>query len=526
MMRRCLLVLLAFSTLTAYADVGAGKRWWSYVQYLASDKLEGRGVGTEGERLAAHFVADHFKQLGLTPAGTQGYLQPVKFYSCTVEEKESSLALVREGKSESLRLGEDAILRAAVPPAPSLRAPLAFVGFGLSVPELKYDDLAGQDLHGKVVVFIAGGPSSIPGALRAHAQSAGERWHWLHRAGAIGLISIYNPHHMDIPWTRAMVLRFLPTLRLADPAMDEMPGDQLGIGFNPAAAEKLFVGSGHTFAELVEAAERGEQLPRFPLAVSLEEHAKYVQKEVTSDNIVGIRPGSDPALKSEYVIVSAHVDHLGIGEPINGDRIYNGAMDNASGVATVLDVADALQESGAKTRRSLLFLVVTGEEAGLLGSRYYAEYPTVPIPKIVGDVNVDMFLPILPLKKLNTYGLEESSLGPLLKKVAAEDGVETLPDPAPERNVFIRSDQYSFIKKGIPSIFFSVGYSKGTPEEATFKQWLTNRYHSPSDDILQPVDLAAAAEYDKIVMRLTEAIANDDHHPQWNPHSFFRRYAK
>lgn len=524
--RRVLIVFVALSALYAYADKGTGKRWWSYVQYLASDKLEGRGTGTEGHRLAVQFVVDHFKQDGLVPAGTQGYFQPVKFYSCTVDEKGSNLALVRNGRSEPLRLGEDAIIRAAVPPAASLRTPLAFVGFGLSIPELKYDDLAGQDLHGKVVVYITGGPSSIPGPLRSHAQSAGERWHWLHRAGAIGIISIYNPHQMDIPWPRAMVLRFLPTLRLADPAMDQMTGDQLGIGFNPAEAEKLFVGSGHTFAELIETAQRGEQLPRFPLAVALEEHAKYMQKEVISDNVVGIRPGSDPALKDEYVIVSAHVDHLGVGEPIGGDRIYNGAMDNAAGVATVLDVADALHESGVKTRRSLLFLVVTGEEAGLLGSRYYSAYPTVPLPKIIADVNIDMFLPIFPLKELNARGLEESSLGPLLKKVAAEEGVETLPDPAPERNAFIRSDQYSFIKVGIPSIFFSLGYTKGTPEEAAVKQWITNRYHSPSDDIEQPVDLAAAAQYDEIVRRLAQAIANDNQRPKWNADSFFRRYAK
>jgi hypothetical protein len=526
MLRRYLLVLVAFSTLSTFAGDGSGKRWWSYVEYLASDKLEGRQTGSEGHRLAAQFVAVHFKQDDLTPAGTQGYFQPVKFYSCAIVEKESSLALVRGGNTEPLRLGEDAIIRAAVPPAPSLHAALTFVGFGLSVPELKYDDFAGQDVRGKIAVYITGGPSSIPNALRAHAQSAGERWRALHRAGAIGVISIYNPHHMDIPWSRAMVLRFLPTLRLADPALDELPGDQLGIGFNPAEAEKLFRGSGHTFAELIEIAQRGDQLPRFPLAVSIEERAKFTQQEVTSQNIMGILPGSDPALRKEYVVISAHVDHLGVGEPINGDRIYNGAMDNAAGVATVLDVADALHASGAKTRRSLLFLVVTGEEAGLLGSRYFTVHPTVPLPQVIGDLNIDMFLPIFPLRRLTVRGLEESDLGSLLKNVAAAEGVEVQPDPAPERNSFIRSDQYSFIKKGIPSIFFSFGYAKGSPEEAAFQQWITNRYHAPSDDIQQPVDLPAAAQYNKIVLRLAEAMADGDKRPQWNPDSFFRRYAK
>jgi Zn-dependent M28 family amino/carboxypeptidase len=323
-----------------------------------------------------------------------------------------------------------------------------------------------------------------------------------------------------------MVLRFQPAMRLADPAMDELPGDQIAIGFNPAEAEKLFAGSGHTFKELVETAEHGDQLPRFPLAVSLEGRGKYTQQEVTSQNIVGILPGADPALKNEYVVISAHVDHLGVGEPINGDRIYNGAMDNASGVATLLDVADALQESHAKPRRSLLFLVLTGEEAGLLGSRYYTVHPTVPLAQIIGDLNIDMFLPIFPLKRLTVRGLEESDLGSLLKNVAATEGVEVQPDPAPERNAFIRSDQYSFIKKGIPSIFFSVGYTKGSPEEAAVKQWITNRYHAPSDDTHQPVDLAAAAKYNTIVLRLAEAMADGAKRPQWNPNSFFRRYAR
>ncbi len=526
MMRKCLLMLVVLSALTTFADVGVGKRWWSYVEYLASDKLEGRRTGSEAHRIAAEYVAAHFKQEGLTPAGTQGYIQPVKFYSRTIEEKGSSLALIRGGKREPLRLGDDAIIRASVAPAPSINAPLAFVGYGLSVPELKYDDLAGQDLHGKVAVYVTGGPTSLPIVLRAHAQSIEERWRALHRAGVIGIISVYNPHHMDIPWSRAMVLRSQPAMQLADREMDETPGDQLGIGFNPAEAEKLFAGSGHTFEEMVEIADRGTQLPRFPLAVSLEAHAKYAQQEVTSQNIVGILPGSDPALKNEYVVLSAHVDHLGVGEPINGDRIYNGAMDNASGVATLLEVADVLHESGVKPRRSLLFLVPTGEEAGLLGSRYYAAHPTVPITQIIGDLNIDMFLPIFPLKRLTVYGLEESDLGALLKNVAAAEGVEVQPDPAPERNVLIRSDQYSFIKKGIPSIFFSFGYVKGSPEEATAKQWLTNRYHAPSDDTHQPVDLAAAAKYNKIVLRLAEAMADGANRPQWNPNSFFRRYAK
>ena len=526
MPKRCLLMVLVFSTYVVAADVSGGKQWWSYVEYLASDKLEGRLTGSEGHRQAVEYVAAHFRQDGLQPAGTEGYIQPVKFLSRTITEKESSVGLVGGGQHKPLRLGEDVIISAIVAPAPSIHVPLVFVGYGLSVPELKYDDLAGQDLHGKITVYIAGGPSAIPAALRAHAGSLEERWRALHKAGALGSISIHNPHHMDIPWARLKLLLLQPAMRLADPDMDETPGEELALNFNPAEAEKLFQGSGHTFAEIVSAAERGVQVPRFPLAASLEVHAQYRQQEVTSQNVAGVLPGSDPKLKNEYVILSAHVDHLGVGEPINGDRIYNGAMDNAAGVATLIEVADALHASHATPRRSLLFLVVTGEEKGLLGSKYYAAHPTVPLRQIVGDLNVDMYLPIFPLKRLIVYGLEESDLGPLLKSVASSEGVEVQPDPAPERNVFIRSDQYSFIKKGIPSIFFSFGYTKGSPEETIVKQWLTHRYHAPSDDVNQPVDLEAAAKYNEIVLRLAEAMADNANRPHWNANSFFRRYAK
>jgi len=526
MFRRSILLLVVFLALVASATEEAGKRWWSYVEYLASDKLEGRLTGSEGHRLAAQFVAEHFKQAGLEPAGTQGYIQPVKFYSRTIAEKESILTLVRGGKRALLTVGEDVVINARIASAATVHAPLVFVGFGLSIPEKNYDDLAGQDLHGKIAVYMNGGPSVIPGPLRAHVQSTEERWKALRRAGAIGAIAIYNPHHMDIPWERAKLLRLQPAMQLADPTLDEAPGEQLALTFNPAHANKLFLGTPHTFEALVAIADRGEQLPRFPLASSLEAHVKSEQREVTSQNIVGIFPGTDPALKDEYVALTAHVDHLGVGEPINGDKIYHGAMDNAAGVATMLDLADTLHSTGGKTGRSLLFIIVTGEEKGLLGSRYFVAHPTVLLSKIVGDLNVDMFLPIYPLKYLTVHGLEESDLGPLLTSVAAAEGVVTQTDPAPERNVFIRSDQYSFIKKGIPSIFFGFGYAKGSPEEAAVQRWLTERYHSPADNLKQPVDLAAAAKFNKILLLLAEAVADHPQRPQWNPDSFFRRYAK
>ncbi len=244
-----------------------------------------------------------------------------------------------------------------------------------------------------------------------------------------------------------------------------------------------------------------------------------------SDNIIAKLPGTDPKLKDQYVVLSAHIDHLGVGEPINGDRIYNGAMDNGSGSALVLDIANSLHRSHATLKRSVLFVWVTAEEKGLLGSRYFATHPTVPKTSMVADINTDMFLPIFPLKVLTVYGLAESSLGDMAREVAEQQGIQVQPDPEPLRNAFIRSDQYSFIRQGIPAVAMKVGFVPGSPEAVTEKKWLTERYHAPSDDLDQPVDLAAAGKFEGIVQALAIKVANDPQRPQWNSDSFFRRFA-
>ena len=259
-------------------------------------------------------------------------------------------------------------------------------------------------------------------------------------------------------------------------------------------------------------------LPHFPLAVSLAAKTKVDVTRIESANIVAKLPGSDPTLKDEYVVLSAHLDHIGIGEPINGDRIYNGAMDNGSGSALLLDMAASFKKNPEKLRRSILLVLVTGEEKGLLGSKYFAAHPTVPPKSIVADVNVDMFLPIVPLKLLTVLGLDDSDLG---DRVRANRGIarrqKFSPTPSRLRNLFVRSDQYNFIRHGIPSVVMSVAPEPGSPEQKLFKDWLTQRYHAPSDDVNQPVDLAAAAKYEEIVRALLINIANGDHRPEWKP---------
>ena len=330
---------------------------------------------------------------------------------------------------------------------------------------------------------------------------------------------------MDIPWERSALARFMPSMSLADPGLDESRGLKLAVTINPAHAEKLLAGSAHTFPEIVEAANAGKPLPHFRLPVKLRARTALKRSDVVSENVVGLRRGSDPKLKNEYVVFTAHLDHLGIGKPINGDAIYNGAMDNASGIAAMLDVAALLKETGATLRRSVLFVAVTGEEKGLLGSKFFANTPTVDSGAIVADINTDMFLPLFPLKQLTIYGLDESDLGDDAESVARSLGVLPQRDQEPKRNIFIRSDQYSFIRRRHSGPALKVGFDKGSPEEQVQKAWLRERYHAPSDDVAQPVDKRAAGAFDLLVAKLLERVANREERPRWKDASFFKRFA-
>ena len=503
-----------------------GKRWWSYIEVLANDDMKGRDTGSPEHLKAAQYVADQFQKDGLTAAGTQGFLQPVKFHAWKIVESRCGIDLIRAGKPEALTLGEDAFISRGAEPAASVEAPLVFAGYGLTVPEMNYDDFAGLDVRGKVIVMIGGGPSNIPGPLKAHYQNSLERDRFLERAGVVGTVTIQNPRTADVPWSRTSLARFQEAMKLADPSLAAPNTLKIAITVNPDRAGKWLDGSGHNLDELLKLADAGQPLPRFPLVPTLRAKAQIQKRELESQNVVALRPGSDPTLKNEYVVLSAHIDHVGVGEPINGDSIYNGAMDDASGVATLLDIAQTLHDQKIQTKRPLLFVIVTGEEKGLLGSRYFAAHPTVDSKSMVADLNTDMFLPLYPLHVVTVYGLNESDLGDTTRKVAQSLDIEVQDDPAPQRNVFIRSDQYNFIRAGIPSLMMDVGYKKGSQEEAIAKDWLKNRYHAPSDDLAQPVDLQAAGQYNRLILTLAQTVANAPARPQWKADSFFRRFAK
>jgi Zn-dependent M28 family amino/carboxypeptidase len=328
---------------------------------------------------------------------------------------------------------------------------------------------------------------------------------------------------MDVPWARSSPNRLAPAMALADASLGDSAGLQLAITFNPAHAELLFAGSGHTFADLLTLAETRQPLPHLALPVSVRARVAVEKQPVESQNVVGLLRGSDPALADEYVVLSAHLDHVGVGAPVNGDAIYNGAMDNASGIATLIEAASAIV--AAKPRRSVLFVAVTAEEKGLLGSRYFARNPTVPRSAIVADINMDMFLPLYPLRQLMVLGLDESDLGDDVRAVAAAVGLGVQADPQPLRNRFIRSDQYSFIREGVPALAMKVGVEPGSPEAAIEAAWTKHRYHAPSDDLQQPIDRAAAVGFTEVIGRLAVQVANRQTRPAWKPESFFRRFS-
>jgi len=500
-----------------------GTAWWAHIQYLADDKLEGRGTGTEGFAKAAAYVTDQFQNAGLQRAGENGgYSQSVAFNVLQLDEANSSLEISHDGKSVPFAFGDDGFL-SPTSNAAGVDAPAVFIGYGLKVPEQYYNDFAGVDLKGKIAVYVTGGPASISASLKAHYQSSEERRKNLAAAGAVGFITIPNPKAEEVPWSRVAGSRFSQRMELRDAA--GAPSPQFSLIVNPERAEKLFAASGHTFPEIVAVLGTDTPLPHFPLNITVRANTAVKRSTAQSQNLAGVLPGSDPQLKDEYVAISAHLDHLGIGQPVNGDKIYNGAMDDASGIASLIEIARAMHDSSARPKRSILFLAVTAEEKGLLGSQYFATHPTVKGP-IVADLNMDMYLPLFPLKYLEVQGLGESTLGDDITEVCKESGVTVQADKQPEHVRFIRSDQYSFIKKGVPALTFKFGWLPGTPEEKLFNDWYKDRYHGPADDTSQPVDTAAAAQFDAILGKLALRVADANSRPTWKPNSFFRRFAQ
>jgi hypothetical protein len=506
-----------------------GATWWSHVQYLAGDELKGRLPGTPGFESATVYVEGQFKAIGLKPGAGTSYRQPVKLDSLRLDAEKSTVELEVNGTRTGLKPGE-ITLSPRVTPGPAVDAPLVFIGYGLRLPVKHMDDYAGLDLHGKVVVFFNGAPARLQGPLRAYARVATQRWKYLKAAGAVGMITIAPPRAQGGPappppattGTAAARQTFArPTMVIADPALDTLAGLRVNATVQAANADSLLAASGHTMAEFQPLIEAGKPLPAFDLKETI--HATTAVDKgapIDTQNVVGILEGSDPKLKSEYVVISAHLDHLGVGRPVNGDAIYNGAMDNASGVASVIECAKILA-AGPKPKRSFIFIALTGEEMGELGSAYFAAKPTVPKSQIVADLNMDMYLPLFPLRYIEVQGLGESTLGNDARAIGQLNDVEVQFEKQPEENRFIRSDQVNFVANGIPALAFKFGWTPDSPEMKTFNDWVKTRYHQPSDDLDQPVDKVAAAQFTSMLAQLATRVANAPGRPEWYPESSF-----
>lgn len=523
-MRLALFALTLIAAAPAVAQSRAD-RWWTDVTHLSSDEMEGRAAGTDAYRRAADYVAGRFRELGLEPAGDDGgFFQTVALEERTIQRAGTSAALVADGVETPLAMPDDVYFRVrGGPPPEAVDAPMVFVGYGLHIPEAGHDDFAGVDLRGKIAVFISGGPESISGALKSHARD--QRARLLVARGAVGAIGLSTPAQSEGDWAHtAPIYSAQPGAYFADEALRD-PGPLLNISFNPASAERLFARSGHSFAELAALADASRPVPGFALNQSLRARVASTARRISAPNVVARLRGRDPALAAEHVVLSAHLDGLGVAASGEGDRIHNGTLDNAAGVASLIDIATEASRRETRPRRSLLFVIVTGEERGLLGSRYFARRPTVPPASLVADLNYDMALPLFPLTSVIALGAEESSLGADARAVGAATGLPLAPDPFPNRNSFIRSDQYSFIERGIPALAFKFGFAAGTPEAELERTWRATRYHAPSDDLTQPVMREDSVRLDDFIAALALRIADADTRPAWNADSFFRRFA-
>jgi hypothetical protein len=496
-----------------------------HIRYLASDRLEGRGTGTTGYDSAASYVAKQFAALGLDSAGTEGYYQPVSLLRSRATE--GSVVLAGRSGRRALTLYRDYV------PIPDflarrteVTAPLVFAGYGVTSADHGYDDYRAVDAKGKIVVLLTGAPPSFPPAERAHHAAPRMKRDNAARRGAVGII-IVRTRDQSFPWDRLVRQSRRGGMRWVDSAgapADVSPAIRGGATLSDSAAAWLFERAPQPLGEVLNAAEAGKP-PAFDLPLQATIRTVSVHDRIESPNVVGVLRGSDPRLREEVVVYSAHLDHLGIGEPVGGDSIYNGALDNASGTAGLLEVARAFSSMPRPPLRSVLFLAVTGEEEGLLGSDYFAQHPTVPIERIVANVNLDGLAILYPLRELVALGAEHSTIDSTVARVASRLGITIAPDPFPQEVFFIRSDQYSFVRRGVPSLFPFMGQrsDSGVDGAARFKEWLATRYHLPQDDLGQPMDLESGAREAQFAFLVGLEIADARERPVWKPGDFFGR---
>ncbi|HSI17944.1 MAG TPA: M28 family metallopeptidase [Sphingomonas sp.] len=490
----------------------------AHVLFLADDVLRGREASSPEFMIAAHYVAAQFYAAGLRPAGDKGgYLQDVPLVAYRAADH-GDVVLSRGGTPQPLVFGEDYTPGAvAARKTTTLDAPVVFVGQGIVAPGYKRDDYAGVDVRGKIVAILGGVPSKFQSEERAHFASPATKAEIAAQHGAVGMIVIAPraTGRAGAGWDRARTTWANPD------GTGYAPGVPILATLSAAGGAKLFAGAKTPWATIVKGADndstpiRAQQLPG-TLTVSL--HTAFEPSH--SANVAGLLPGSDPRLKDEVVVLSAHLDHLGVGRAdTTGDTIYNGAEDNATGIASLIEEAKRFKASGKPPRRSILFLAVTAEEKGLVGSDYFARHPTLPIERIVADVNLDMPILTYAFQDMTVFGADRSTLGPIVSKAVAALGVTMSPDPDPSQGIFVRSDHYRFVQQGVPSVFLWPG--QAGDGKAAWADFFAHHYHQPSDEIGQKLDWAQGVRFVAANYAIAREIADGDARPRWNKGDFF-----
>ena len=495
------------------------------VRSLADDLLEGREAGTRGYDLASLYVAQRFRAIGLSPAGDDGsYFQRVPMLRGVLQADGNAFAIVRDGREQALAFRDDFLPGINFNQARAdVDAPAVFVGQGVYAPELGHDDFAGVDVKGKIAVMFNGAPAKFDNDRRAFYSSRRTKAEELVRRGAVGLVVVQTDDEAEhSPWQRTAANWSRPGMRLRGEdgkGIDTWPELRVSAYVSAAHADAVLATGGRTSRQLFQDLRDGK-LRAFDLPGTLRLASHTAITPVDSRNVVARLDGT--TLKNEHVVFSAHLDHVGIGAPVKGDAIYNGALDNALGIAVMLEAANRLKHEAEPTSRSLLFVAVTAEEKGLLGAEWFARHPTVPADSLVANVNMDMPMLLAPTSDVVPIGLEHSTLQPLVQQAAKEIGVSLSPDPSPEEVVFVRSDQYAFIRAGVPAVYLDGGYTGvGGDAKKIQDAFLGERYHQPGDDLSQPIQWNDAARLAKLNARIGRLIADAPQRPQWNAGDFF-----
>ncbi len=510
-----------------------------HIKTLSSDEYEGRGPGTRGEEKTVEYITEQFKQIGLAPGNTdKTYTQKVPLVGITTNQ-DTELKIKAAGKDMKMKFGDDFVARTVrVVDSTGFDADMVYVGYGVVAPEYGWDDYKGMDVRGKVLVMLVNDPPvpalKSPSKLdekmfKGRAMTYYGRWTYKFEIaaekGAAGVLVVHETGPAGYPWA---VPRGSFTIENFDLVSKDKNMSRVNIEgwITDTKTRELFASLGMSFDAMKKAAIRRDFKP-----VALKAHAKLniesKIRQIDSHNIVGLLEGSDAKLKDEYVIYTAHWDHLGIGLPdAKGDKIYNGALDNASGCAGLIELARAFKSLPTAPRRSILFLSVTAEEKGLIGSKYYAENPIYPLERTVAAINMDGLNQWGPTKDMTVIGLGNSTLDDVLRQAASEKGRVLRPDPEPEKGFYYRSDHFNFAKQGVPALDPSDGVTFiGKPADWGQKmrdEYTEKDYHKPSDEIKPEWDLSGAVEDLRLLFTVGYRVANTDKYPEWKPGTEFK----